>query len=305
MIIMKMISNKYLLPLFFVVFPLCFCCVAVAQENVAMHFAARPMSASDFAVAGAKGSGGLLFESKKLDADVSYVYPGKGSVSYVGLDADFLVMDNLAVSLDAAYGMGKSYDTYNISGIRTGSFKPGELMLKFGAGYRFTQSLAANVRLGYLSESLAENASYGAFAADLSVNAMFSVSDMTEVAAEAGVYNVGTAVSSASGQKFGLPSSVGLGGGLIQNIGEKNSLQVLARLDYYFHSAVSASLGLDFCVADMISVRAGYRYGGKSVLPSFMSLGLGVKFAGVRLDLAYLTASPLSNTIALGLGYSF
>jgi hypothetical protein len=58
----------------------------------------------------------------------------------------------------------------------------------------------------------------------------------------------------------------------------------------------------------MVSVRAGYRYGGKSVIPSYASVGAGFKLFGVSLDLAYLIASgdsPLQNTLTFGLGYSF
>jgi hypothetical protein len=58
----------------------------------------------------------------------------------------------------------------------------------------------------------------------------------------------------------------------------------------------------------MVSFRAGYRYGGDSPIPSFASVGAGVKFSGVKLDLAYLIAggdSPMKNTLAIGLGYSF
>lgn len=47
-------------------------------------------------------------------------------------------------------------------------------------------------------------------------------------------------------------------------------------------------------------------YGTEAALPQFVSLGLGFKFAGVSLDCTYLLASKtLSNTMILGLGYSF
>ena len=58
----------------------------------------------------------------------------------------------------------------------------------------------------------------------------------------------------------------------------------------------------------MVAVRAGYRYGGKSVIPSFTSVGIGLKFVGITLDVAYLMAdktSPMRNTLEFGLGYRF
>ncbi len=68
-----------------------------------------------------------------------------------------------------------------------------------------------------------------------------------------------------------------------------------------------------------VSVRAGYHYGSESkkddgsvvscVIPSYASVGIGGAIAGFRLDVSYLiptgSNSPLKNTFALALGYSF
>ena len=59
-------------------------------------------------------------------------------------------------------------------------------------------------------------------------------------------------------------------------------------------------------IADIVSVRAGYNVGAKHVMPSFASVGAGVHFAGIKIDAAYLIgASPIANTLAVSLGYSF
>ena len=78
-------------------------------------------------------------------------------------------------------------------------------------------------------------------------------------------------------------------------------------MDYLFSGALMAGLGLEYCIVDIVSVRAGYHYGDAAkALPSFASVGLGVKFAGVHLDAAFLLASKtLGNTLMIGLGYSF
>ena len=81
-----------------------------------------------------------------------------------------------------------------------------------------------------------------------------------------------------------------------------------ADADYYLAGAFAAAVGASYTYDDMISVRAGYRAGAESVIPSFMSLGAGVEFAGVKLDLAYLLGvgdSYLGNTLAISVGYSF
>lgn len=68
-------------------------------------------------------------------------------------------------------------------------------------------------------------------------------------------------------------------------------------MDFLFLAGVS---GIAF-------LRAGYHYGTRDKgLPSFASTGLGLKFAGVELNAAYLFASEaLGGTMTFGLGYSF
>ena len=76
--------------------------------------------------------------------------------------------------------------------------------------------------------------------------------------------------------------------------------------DYFFSGWFAAAFGASYTFNDLVSFRAGYRYGGKSPIPSYASVGAGVKFAGVKLDLSYLLGSEvMNNTLAVGLGYSF
>ncbi len=60
-------------------------------------------------------------------------------------------------------------------------------------------------------------------------------------------------------------------------------------------------------VSGIAFLRVGYHYSTQDKgLPSFASAGLGLKFAGVELNAAYLFASEaLGNTMTFGLGYSF
>ena len=76
--------------------------------------------------------------------------------------------------------------------------------------------------------------------------------------------------------------------------------------EYAFYGAFSAAFGAEYGFNDMIFARAGYRYGGNSVLPSFASVGAGVKVAGIKMNVAYLLANDLiGNTLSISLGYSF
>ena len=75
-------------------------------------------------------------------------------------------------------------------------------------------------------------------------------------------------------------------------------------------------VGIDLSAAQLIVLytyagspaeEAGLKRGDSAkAVPTYASLGMGVKFAGVHIDAAFLTASQtLGNTLMVGLGYSF
>ena len=123
-----------------------------------------------------------------------------------------------------------------------------------------------------------------------------------------GVSSLGSRVESASGAMYSLPASLTFGAGYLAEFAETHRVEVLLDADWYFAGALSAAVGAEYNWNRMVSVRAGYRYGGESVIPSYASVGAGVEFIGISLDLAYLIAtgdSPMKNTLTFGLGYSF
>ena len=84
-------------------------------------------------------------------------------------------------------------------------------------------------------------------------------------------------------------------------------LKAAAEFAYLFEGAFGASLGAEYCYADIVSARAGYHLGSKDKgLPSYASIGLGAKYFGVGLNLAYLLASDtIGGSFLAGLSYSF
>ena len=131
----------------------------------------------------------------------------------------------------------------------------------------------------YLGNTLAEGQSYSAVSSDI-----FLMSEFSSFRAAIGVSSLGSKVRSASGESFSLPASATLGLGYGDVFGQRHGVEVLVDADCYFSGAFSAAAGASYTYNDMVSVRAGYRYGGDSVIPSFASVGAGVKLFGVRLD---------------------
>jgi opacity protein-like surface antigen len=152
----------------------------------------------------------------------------------------------------------------------------------------------------YASNTLAEDHLDGAFNADV-----FLMTKISGIKATLGVANLGTGITSGD-MKFSLPASAVLGVGYEKTFAQKHGIDVSLDADYFFKGGFAASVGAEYTFNDLVSARAGYRYGGNTVIPSYASVGVGAKFAGVKLDVAYLIASgAMKNTLALSLGYSF
>ena len=300
---MKRISVKKVL----VALLLAVCCFSLkAQETVAMQFTAVPVNASYAGKAGIDFMDNPLFNADEMSVSLGGMIgsPALSKTTYMDIDADYCLSENLAVSLTGIYGIGEEYDIYNVGGYKTGTYRPGQMLIGIGAGYRFMEILAARINLKYMSENLAPEATYGAFGADVALTCSVPVSDNGNLTGELGVFSVGTKVTSASGQKFSIPSSAGLGAGYTQKFNSKTEASVMAQADYYFHNAVGAAIAAEAMFADIISISAGYRLGAKYVTPSYASAGIGVHFSGIRINAAYLLGN-ISNTLALSVGYRF
>ena len=68
-----------------------------------------------------------------------------------------------------------------------------------------------------------------------------------------------------------------------------------------------AGVGLEYGIADIVFLRGGFHYGDAvKAIPTHASLGLGLKYAGVHLDVAFLTASKaVGNSLMASLGFAF
>lgn len=284
---------------------------------------ALPFAAADFSAAALAKAGTSAVETSStafsafgnvaavpysgLQGDFAAGYslwqPSSAKTNVLVLGGSYNIRQKIGVALGVTYGMHPGYEIFSDQGTSKGTFSPSDLQIKAGFAWRFLPFLSVGVILGYASSSLAEGVSYGAFMADI-----FLMSKFSDVKVALGVSDLGTAVTSVSGLKYAPPSALTLGAGYEKVFADVHGIDVSAEADYYFAGAFAASLGAEYIYDEMVSVKAGYRYGGTSVLPSYASAGVGCRFFGVTLDLAYVIPtgkSPMSNTLAVSLGYSF
>lgn len=245
----------------------------------------------------------IPFSDAKFDVAAGYTMwqPSSVNTTLINAGAAYNIKGKLGVALGFLYGMDPAYDMTDESGVVKGQFKPNHMHLNLGLAYRFLPFLSIGANVGYASQSLVEDHLDGAVTADV-----FLMTRISGLKATLGVSNLGTQITSSEGTKFSLPTAAALGVGYEKTFAEKHNIDVAVDADYYFEGYFSAAVGAEYTFNDLASFRAGYYYGGQSILPSYASVGAGVKFIGIKLDVAYMMAvGPMKNTLAVGLGYTF
>lgn len=283
------------------------CVSAFAQGNSAMSFSAIPRDARTLAMGGVSNLKSLPvwgLGSEKFDVQAAYASwaPKSGSKSS---DFDFNLLGKIGskfvFNITGADFVGVPYGTVSSLGAPSGTFKPSDMVLGLGLGYNILSNLSLGVNLNYLKSNLAAQSSLSALSFDAVVAATFG-----DFKLAGGLKSFGTDVVSQSGSQFSLPTDVTLLGAYSLSDGQKSRFDFAAQIDYFLSSGFRMGLGGEYTFNEIVSARLGYNYGGKSVLPSFVSLGAGVKYSGFKLDLTYLLLSEtVGGTFMVGLGYAF
>lgn len=277
----------------------------VVKDPVASAMAGTSLAGtSNVAFSAFGNAASTVFFDKKMDLTASYLswMPSASNKSMgMNLGAALKLGRRVGLSLAGNYNMGSAYEIVDDYGNRNGSFKTSSMNFGLGFGVKIIDCLGIGANVRYMSESLAADYKPWAVAADAYL--MFR---MKGFAATAGVSQLGSKVKDSAGKEFALPASARLGLGYSNTFGSKHFVEALLDADYFFSGAFSAAAGAQYGFNDMVFVRAGYRYGAKTAIPSYASVGLGVKFFGVKLDFAYLLGNDaLKNSFCVGLGYRF
>ncbi len=251
-----------------------------------------------------RNSSVIPLSDSKMSFGASYQSwaPDGAGDSNMALGAAFKLGEKFALSLAGTMQNGKEYTIMDKSGNDSGTFAPSIVSAGLGVGVKIIDNLAAGVNLRFASQKLSDDDSYSALCGDVFVT--YRVSDFNF---SAGAASLGGGVKGADGESYSLPASARIGADWTRGFAEVHSLKLDADLDYFFCGDVTAAAGVQYSFKDMLFARAGYHYGAETaVLPSFATIGFGVKYAGVQLNAAYLFASEaLGGTMTFGLGYSF
>lgn len=277
-----------------------------AQEasNEAFGFSALDYGTTSLSMAGASltdtssvsyavfGNPAMLpLSNKKMDVSLSYMNltPSTYKTNVFSVGASGRIK-NFGIALGFAYSACPAID----------KFQEKDMIVGLGLAYKFLDFLSLGVNAKYATQKFSTKSSYGAFIADIQLGGK-----VKGFGYSLGVNGLGSKVKSGK-NSYSLPTSLALGLGYDAMIGKENAIQAHVDADYYFSKAFAAAIGLQYSFKDMLFVRGGYRLGGKSVVPSYGSIGLGFKIKGFHIDAAYLFgSSALKNTISASLGYCF
>lgn len=224
-----------------------------------------------------------------------------GALNHINAGAAYR-FGRMGVALGVSYMPGKEYEVFNLTGASEGKYTPKDLQLNAGFGYALTEALSLGANVRYLSSSLTADDSYTSLAGDIA-----AVYNLGSATVAAGLSNIGTAIEDAAGNKYSIPTSVSLGSTWHAAFEGVHAVKASLDADYFFSGELTAALGAQYSYDNLVFVRAGYHVASEhAVLPSFLTLGLGVSYAGFSLDAAYITANEaLGNTLTLGLKYQF
>ena len=222
--------------------------------------------------------------------------PKAANANLLSAGGYYRISEKFAIGLQFKDMLYSAYGIVAADGRSKGTYSPSEMAVGLGFSYRIADGFSAGLTLRYLGSSLAENTKASAFGGDVALK-------YEKDAFQAGlsVCNIGTPVNYGE-DNYTQPGIVRAGAGY-----SVAGLNIGAEVDYLFSGALMAGLGLEYTLADIVSLRGGFHYGDAAkAIPMYASLGLGVQFAGFHLDAAFLTASKtLGNTLMFSLGYAF
>ena len=264
-------------------------------ENLGVGSSSVARCADAFAVDNNAASAAL--SDMKGDFAVTYgSWSPKNSKDALANLGGFLRFDRLAVGFSAKYMLEQPYDLFDINGAPDGSFTPIEFSAGLGVSYRIVDGLSAGVTARFASSSLAEGYNASVFCADIAL-----------------MYRKGGLGLGLSIDNLGTPADYGNGASPIPSLvraGASYSISGFtgsAQAAYLFAGSFMASAGAEYAVKDILFLRAGYQYGsGAAAIPSHASVGLGLKFVGIRINATYLLGSEaIGGSMMFGLGYGF
>jgi long-subunit fatty acid transport protein len=272
----------------------------VLTNPVAMEFAARPTDPVTFALGGTSAfhsAAARVQEEMKMDASViATPWSTKTSKEFdLGADIFFKAGKHFGAGVNFGMGLGEKYNP-GIAG--KNSFQPMDMAVGASVAYGIIPAVGIGASVRYLYSKTTPQHHFGTVGADILLSG-----GVKGFRYAAGVTNIGGKVKAADGTKYAIPAAGTVAVGY-DHAFSKHGIGASFQGDYFFKGGFRCGVGAQYNYNEMVYVRAGYSYGGKTVLPSYASLGAGFHFKGFHLDVAALIGD-ITGTVMIGAGYRF
>lgn len=254
----------------------------------------------------------MALSDRTLAVGLDYMMwqPSYMKSNHIGFSGFYNIGGKFAVSLNAGYLMFPKMNLVDESGSFAGVYTPNDFNIGVGFAARLVDELALGVNLKYYGSSLMQPGfvegyrNANAFAADISLMYRIKGFNITLAA-----NNIGTKLNY-GGTSYQLPMMAKLGFAYNTSFSDTHRITAAVEADYLVEgSGFAAGAGLEYSYSDMFFARGGYHFSAnEKLMPSYASVGLGIRFFGVSLHGSYvlpLSGSALKNTFNIGLGFDF
>lgn len=280
-----------------------------SPRTAAMGGVVTGLSADAFAQLGNVAAVPYSDSRMALQLDYNLWQPSISGTNALALGGFFKIKKQFGVTFAVQTNIGKQYSVTVDPGMTVAYHTP--IDFRAGAGFSWSpiRSLSVGVGLNYAlsipgpANDIYKN-TFMTFAADVQV--IWHLEGILDLSVSGN--NLGLPVKLTDGTAHPIPMNAKLGLGTDQSFGKHRIAAALEGGCFFAaNTSIFAGVGAEYTYNNMLSVRAGYHYGdGKEGLPSFASVGLGLRFFGITIDFAYNIASgPMANTLCAGLGFRF
>ena len=259
------------------------------------------VSSTSFSVYG--NAAAALFDFKRFDAEFSYM-PWNGG----GAKGNFYSVGSY-FSLDEKNTLEAGTRIYKMPGTT------GNRQLEASADVAYARLVhncaGVAVTAHYFHGSHINGLNYNALSFDIATYAQIPTERMAAgswVAVGAKIADIGFALGNSDCK---LPSRASAGAAIYAPIGDSHSLTGSVDLGYRFApkgtGSFGASVGAEYILMNLLSLRAGYHVADKYGL-NYGTVGAGIKFLMLHVDFAYTIAeknTPLHNLYTISAGIYF
>lgn len=245
-----------------------------------------PVDAQSLALGGID-TGVRMKEGMDVRAGFGMWAPSNAESTVFGLKLSYGMSGRLAAGLELSSIKGRQYNITDDSGFIKDKYSPSDTYFGAFGEMRLDAGFSVGARLKCAISDIGNDAS--GFAVIGILNGSYKNDALT----------AGLSLQAGSPIRYG-PQSYSTP--LLAKADASYSFRSLTGLCELGYEAVSrsflGSIGAQYALNDVFSARAGYHFG--KLIPSFLSLGLGISYRGLGLSAAYLLpGSNIGNTFVI------